>query len=95
MRIAIIGLRMEVIWTPGPVEGAEVVAVSDPLRRKRAREPASGLLGPGRHARDHLSSTKPIATPPADNAEIAIACLDAVCTSSEKPLALTTWTLSS
>ena len=98
MRIAIIGLGRagSVHLDAWPhVEGAEVVAISDPspAARKRARERGIKVFS---DPAVMLETTKldgvVIATPPADHAEIAIACLDrglhVLC---EKPLALTTW----
>ena len=97
MRIGIIGLgRAGTVHLDAwrHVDGAEVVAVCDPstTARKRARE-----LGIRAYADPTvmLEAAKldgvTIATPPADHAEIAIACLDrglhVLC---EKPLALTT-----
>lgn len=98
MRIGIIGLGRagSVHLQAWPhVEGAEVVAVCDPspAARKRAREMGIKVYSdPAVMLETANLDGVTIATPPADHAEIAIACLDrglhVLC---EKPLALTTW----
>ncbi|MCC6766459.1 MAG: Gfo/Idh/MocA family oxidoreductase [Deltaproteobacteria bacterium] len=98
MRIGIIGLgRAGTVHLDAwpHVRGAEVVAVCDPspAARKRARELGIRVYtDPALMLETAELDGVTIATPPADHAEIAIACLDrGVHVLCEKPLALTTW----
>lgn len=98
MRIGIIGLgRAGAVHLDAwqHVGEAEVVAVCDPspIARKRARERGIRVFSDPELMLDTAKlDGVTIATPPADHAELAIACLDrglhVLC---EKPLALNTW----
>ena len=98
MRIGIIGLGRAgsvhlQAWQH--VDEAEIVAVCDPspVARKRARELGIKTFSdPAVMLENAKLDGVTIATPPADHAEVAIACLErglhVLC---EKPLALNTW----
>jgi predicted dehydrogenase len=98
MRIAIIGLgRAGSVHLDAwqHVDGAEIVAICDPspAARRRARELGiKAYSDPDVLLETAKLDAVTIATPPADHAELAIACMNrglhVLC---EKPLALTTW----